>query len=59
MSVMRPKMKGYLYTPTKSNSKSDNKTAMFSIASTLNNTVNEWIMLFGDGDEDAHLFQGR
>ena len=59
MSVKWPKMEGYLYTPTKSNSKSGNKTAMFSIASTLNNTINEWIMLFGDGDEDAHLFQGR
>ena len=59
MSVKRPKMEGYLYTPTKSKSKSGNKTAMFSIASTLNNTINEWIMLFGDGDEDAHLFQGR
>ena len=52
-------MEGYLYTPTKNNTKTNNKTAVVVIASAINATINEWIMLFGESEEDVHLFEGR
>ena len=51
------------YIPIKRGVKFTNSTAMVAIASALNNTINEWIVLFGnnaaDYEEDVHLFQGR
>ena len=43
----------------KSNNKASNKTAALAIASAVNNTINEWIMLFGGEEEDVQLFEGR
>ena len=48
-------MDGY----SKSNNKSGNKTAALAIASAVNNTINEWIMLLGGEEEDVQLFEGR
>ena len=39
--------------------KYSNETATTAIASTLNTTINEWIVLLGDNDENVHLFEGR
>ena len=39
--------------------KYSNKTATVAIASALNTTINEWIVLLSDNDEDVHLFEGR
>ena len=52
-------MDGYRFTHSKSNSRANNKTAMLAITSAMNNTLNEWIMLFGEVEEDVHLFEGR
>ena len=39
--------------------KYSNETATTAIASALNTTINEWIVLLGYNDEDVHLFEGR
>ena len=52
-------MDGHLFTYSKRDNKANNKTANLAIASAMNNTINEWIMLFGGVEEDVHLFEGR
>ena len=47
-------MDGHLFTYSKRDNKANqanNKTARLAIASAMNNTINEWIMLFGGVEE--------
>ena len=46
------------YTLSK-NTKAYKEKALTVIGSALNNTINDWITLFGDSEEDVHAFQGR
>ena len=46
------------YTYSK-NTKAYKEMALRAIGSALNNTINDWITLFGDSEEDVHAFQGR
>ena len=52
-------MDGYLFTSSKRSNKTNSRTTTLAIASAMNNTINEWIMLFGGMEEDVHLFEGR
>ena len=57
--VKTRKMDGYVFTNSKRSNMANNKTATLAITSAMNNTINEWIMLFGGMEEDVHLFEGR
>ena len=52
-------MDRHQFTYSKNNAKEKKEMVMAAIGSALNNTINDWIMLFGDSEEDVHLFQGR
>ena len=52
-------MDRHQFTYSKNNAKGNKEMVMSAIGSALNNTINDWIMLFGDSEEDVHLFQGR
>ena len=53
-------MDRYQFTYSKNKTKGNKEIAITTIGSALNNTMNDWIMLFGDSsEEDVHLFQGR
>ena len=41
---------------SKNSAKGNKEMVMSAIGSALNNTINDWIMLFGDSEEDVHLF---
>ena len=44
---------------SKNNAKGNNNIAMVAFGSALNKTINDLIVLFGDNEEDVHLFEGR
>ena len=52
-------MDRHQFTYSKNNAKGNKEMVMAATGSALNNTINDWIMLFGDSEEDMHLFQGR
>ena len=48
-----------LFTYSKNNAKGNKDLTMVAFGSALNKTINDLILLFGDREEDVHLFEGR
>ena len=48
-----------LFTYSKKNAKGNKDLTTVAFGSVLNKTINDLIVLFGDHEEDVHLFEGR